>query len=173
MEKVKNFFKGKSNFKKVVDFNTQFGVLGSNHQFVPNKTVLIDDPRTIEFCMKLVREEIGELEESIRDKDYTEVVDALLDSIYVLYGMLARIGVDADKFFDIVHKNNMSKMCKTEKEARDTVDKYIENASFSNKYDSPLFRKTPDGKHYVVYNDSTKKILKSIKWKPLDLNKHL
>ena len=154
-----------SNFSKVVDFNTQFGVLNSN-VLVPKPNMLTEDPQTVEFCLKLIREEAKETEEAVKNKDFVETVDGLVDQLYVIYGMLARMGVDADKAFDLVHNNNMSKLCTTEEIAKQTVQWYLEN---DKEYDSPDYRQAPDGKHWVVYNKSTKKVLKSIEWKPVDL----
>lgn len=155
-----------SNFQKVVDFNTQFGVLENGVVLKPN--VLTDNPNMVEFCLKLIREEARETEEAVKNKDFVETVDGLLDQLYVIYGMLARIGVDADKGFALVHDNNMSKLCKTEEEAERSVQYYLDNKEKLG-YDSPAYRKAPDNIHWVVYNVSTKKILKSIEWKPVDL----
>jgi len=59
-------------------------------------------------------------------------------------------------------------MCVTEEEAQASVTHYINNKEKFG-YDSPDYRKAPDDIHWVVYNKSTKKILKSINWKPVDL----
>jgi NTP pyrophosphatase (non-canonical NTP hydrolase) len=160
-----------SNFRKVVEFNTQFGVLQSA-TLIPKPDILQQDPVTVEFCLKLIREEMRELEEAVRDNDIIETVDAIGDILYVVYGMAARIGVDADYAFNLIHENNMSKLCKSEEEAIRSVEYYEEN---KNKlgYDSPAYRKAVDNIHWVVYNQSTKKVLKSIEWKPVNLEKVL
>lgn len=166
----------RSNFEKVVDFNTQFGVLSSTI-LKPNPTILVTDPNTVEFCLKLIREEVKELEQAVKDKDYVEVVDALADILYVTYGMSARIGIDMDEAFRLVHENNMSKLCSTEGEAQRSVE-YYKNNYEKFGYDSPNYRRAPGNRGgekedssslWVVYNESTKKILKSIEWKPVDL----
>jgi predicted HAD superfamily Cof-like phosphohydrolase len=154
-----------SNFQKVKDFNTQFGVKIYD-QLQPN--ILNDQPSNIEFAMKLIREEMKELEEAVKNKDYVETADALADILYVIYGMSCRIGLDMDKIFNEVHENNMSKLCLTEDEAKESVQFYLNNKDKLG-YDSPNYRLAEDNKHYVVYNESTKKVLKSIKWKPVDL----
>ena len=82
--------------------------------------------------------------------------------------MGASIGMDMDKAFDIVHNSNMSKLCKSKEEALDTIKWYQEHPEFG--YDSPKYRKSTDDKYYVVYNESTKKILKSIHYKPADFS---
>ena len=157
----------RSNFEKVVDFNTQFGVIDS--EWLNPKTDVIDtNPQTVEFCLKLIREEVRELEEGVQTKDFTEVVDALGDILYVVYGMGARIGVNMDNAFALIHSNNMSKLSPTEQDAIDSVAYYKSHPELG--YDSPAYRPSPDGKYFVVFNESTKKILKSISWKAVDLS---
>lgn len=156
-----------SNFEKVVDFNYNFGVL-ENKTTTPKPDIITKDPKQVEFCLKLIREEMKELEQAVQDNDYVETVDALMDILYVVYGMSCRIGIDADKAFDLVHENNMSKLCKTEEDAQESVKYYMANKEKLG-YDSPNYRKAPDNVHWVVFNESTKKILKSIKWQPVDL----
>ena len=53
----------------------------------------------------------------------------------------------------------MSKLCKTESEAQNTVQWYLEN---EKRYDSPNYRKSDSGDYFVVYNKNTDKVLKSI-----------
>lgn len=157
-----------SNFQKVVDFNTQFGVLESP-VLTPKTDIIENDPKQVEFCLKLIREEMGELEQAVKDKNYIEMIDALSDLLYVIYGAGCRIGMDMDKAFSLVHENNMTKLCTSEEEAIKTVQYYIDNKETLG-YDSPTYRKAPNNIHYVVYNESTKKILKSINWKSVNLS---
>jgi NTP pyrophosphatase (non-canonical NTP hydrolase) len=157
-----------TNFDKVVDFNYEFGVLSSK-TLQPNLNIFDKDPKQVEFCLKLIREEVKELEQAVKDKDYTETVDALADIMYVVLGMGARIGVNMDEAFNLVHENNMSKLCKTEEEAQRTVD-YYESNKEKLGYDTPAYRKAHDDVHWVVYNKSTNKVLKSIEWVPVDLS---
>jgi NTP pyrophosphatase (non-canonical NTP hydrolase) len=156
-----------TDFQKVVDFNYNFGVIPTK-DFKPNPNIITEDPSQVEFCLKLIREEVKELEEAVKDNDYVETVDALVDIMYVVLGMASRIGIDMDIAFDIVHRNNMSKLCKTKGAAQASVKYYNENTEKLG-YDSPAYRKAPDDIHWVVYNESTKKILKSINWNPVDL----
>ena len=65
----------------------------------------------------------------------------------------------------------MSKFCQTEELAQATVDSYKKKFEEGNSpYDSPTYRLSSDGKYYVVYNETTGKILKSIDYKPVDLS---
>ena len=44
--------------------------------------------------MDLIREEVQELEEAVKQKDYKETMDALGDIVYVCYGMATSMGID-------------------------------------------------------------------------------
>lgn len=154
-----------SNFQKVVDFNTSFGVL-TDTNLQPKLNIFDENPKEPEFCLKLIREEVKELEQAVKEKDMIETADALADILYVVYGMGARLGLNMDTIFNLVHDNNMSKLCSSEKEAIETVE-YYKNTS--TVYDSPCYRKAPIGSFWVVYNASTNKVLKSIAWKPVNL----
>lgn len=154
-----------SNFQKVVDFNTQFGVLEESSPFVSKTTIFDDDPATVKNALALIQEEFDELKDAIDEKDFVETSDALIDMVYVILGMSARLGINFDEIFGLVHANNMSKLCKTEEIAKETVLHYKSDS----RYDSVNWRIAPDNVHYVVYNKSTNKVLKSITWKPVDL----
>lgn len=147
-----------TNFKKVYDFNKCFGVSVSDS---PQKNVFDEKPELVKLRLSLIQEEVRELEDAIKDKNFTEVVDALSDILYVVYGAGVSFGIDLDRSFNIVHDSNMSKSCKTEEEAQQTVEWYKTN---DTPYDSPDYRKSDDGKYWVVYNKSTGKILKSINY---------
>ena len=156
-----------TNFQKVVDFNKQFGVPIFDF---PQVNIFDENPKLVDLRMGLIREEVRELEDGVKNKDLVETVDALADILYVVYGMGASIGVDLDEAFRLVHESNMSKLCKSEEEAKHTVEWYEDQ--FNNKqlpYDSPGYRKSSDGNYWVVYNKSTGKILKSINYSPVDL----
>jgi NTP pyrophosphatase (non-canonical NTP hydrolase) len=157
-----------SNFEKVIDFNFQFGVLESK-EIKTNFNIFEEKPFESEFCLKLIREEVAELEDAVSKKDYIETADALTDILYVVYGMGARLGINLDKTFEEVHINNMSKLCSSEEESIQTVNYYLENPHLG--YLHPSYRLTPCGTRYVVYNTSTGKILKSYKYQSVDLAK--
>lgn len=170
-----------SNFDKVIDFNRKFGVLTD----IPNPaTVLTESPSLAPTAFKLIHEEVGELKAAMDASDILEMADALGDILYVVYGMGCRLGLDLDRIFSIIHDNNMSKLCNSEDEAQRTVEWYRQRHAemmastassgttgtpTANVYDSPAYRDVGDGK-FAVYNQSTRKILKSIEWKPVDLS---
>lgn len=150
-----------SNFHKVRDFHSAFGLTLANE----HNTNVFEDTKLIDLRLNLIKEELGELQEAIQNKDFTEVRDALADILYVTYGAAASFGIQADDDFDIVHKSNMTKLCTSEDEAQKTVDWYKSKFdSGESPYDSPAFRKSDDDQYWVVYNQSSGKILKSINY---------
>lgn len=153
-----------SNYEKVCqEFNESFGV--TTHS-TPQKDLFDSDPKLVKYRLDLITEEVGELNEAIENKDLKETIDALSDILYVVYGAFGAFGINGDEAFDLVHQSNMSKLCKTEIEAIQTVESYKNDP----RYDSPKYRLSPNGKYYVVYNESTKKILKSINYNPVSFD---
>jgi|TARA_B110000305_G_scaffold191129_1_gene213725 predicted HAD superfamily Cof-like phosphohydrolase len=69
----------------------------------PNKKI-------IQLRYELIKEELEELNQAIKNKDIIEVADALTDILYVTYGAGHAFGVDLDKCFDEVQQSNMSKL---------------------------------------------------------------
>ena len=69
----------------------------------PNKKI-------VNLRYELIKEELEELNQAIKDKELKEVADALTDILYVTYGAGHAFGIDLDKCFDEVQKSNMSKL---------------------------------------------------------------
>jgi len=88
--------------------------------------------------------------------------------LYYVNKMGSYIGINLDESFKIVHDSNMSKVCESEQLAKKTVDWYLEN---DNRYKTPEYRESEFG--WIVYNEDTGKILKSIKYIPADFSKLL
>ncbi len=92
-----------SNFLKVKDFMQNFG------QDVLTKPKF-PDKKVVKLRLDLIKEELNELEEAIKNNDLLEVADALTDILYVTYGAGHAFGIDLDGCFDEVQKSNMSKL---------------------------------------------------------------
>ena len=158
----------KTNYQKVVEFCKTFG-----HP-APNKPQydIWNNPKLVKLRVDLIDEEDKELKEAVKNKDFKETVDALADILYVTYGMLATLGVDGDRAMSLVHDSNMSKICSTELEAQQTVDWYKKEFDEGRlEYDTPKYRQS--GQRWVVFNESSGKILKSIKYFPVDFSEIL
>jgi predicted HAD superfamily Cof-like phosphohydrolase len=155
----------KTNFWKVANFNDAFGV---TRYSTPHPTVFTDKPELVELRLGLIREEVKELEDAVKNHDFKEVVDALADILYVVYGAGDSFGVDLDEAYQIVHSSNMTKICVSEEEAQETVEWYKKNKA--DIYPTPMYKPASDNKHWIVYNESTGKVLKSINYLPADLD---
>ena len=92
-----------TNFDKVGIFMKTFG------QDVKNKPSLSTD-KINKLRLSLIKEELDELKEAMKNKDLLEVADALTDILYVTYGAGHAFGIDLDKCFDEVQNSNMSKL---------------------------------------------------------------
>ena len=148
--------KKQTNFDLVGIFKETFGQPNPK-TILPN--ILTENPALTQFRFNLINEEFNELKTAIENKDFVEVIDALGDILYVVYGMGHEFGIDLDKAFMIVHESNMSKLCKNEQEALDTLDYYKTLSNFANI--DIKYRLSKDGVNYVVYNADTGKVLKS------------
>ena len=73
------------------------------------------DDKIIDLRIALIEEELSELKEAVKNRDITEVADALTDILYVTYGAGHAYGIDLDKCFDEVQNSNMSKLGKDKK----------------------------------------------------------
>ena len=94
-----------SNFNKVKIFMETFG------QEVKTKPSFSTD-KINSLRYDLIKEELAELQEAMKNKDLLEVADALTDILYVTYGAGHAFGIDLDKCFDEVQNSNMSKLGK-------------------------------------------------------------
>ena len=92
-----------SNFSKVGIFMKTFG------QEVKNNPSFSTD-KINKLRIDLIKEEIDELTDAMKNKDLLEVADALTDILYVTYGAGHAFGINLDKCFDEVQNSNMSKL---------------------------------------------------------------
>ena len=92
-----------SNFNKVGTFMKTFG------QEVKSKPSFSSD-KINKLRIDLIKEELDELQEAMKNNDLLEVADALTDILYVTYGAGHAFGVNLDKCFDEVQNSNMSKL---------------------------------------------------------------
>ena len=92
-----------SNFSKVGTFMKTFG------QEVKDKPAFSTD-KINKLRIDLIKEELEELTEAMKNNDLLEVADALTDILYVTYGAGHAFGIDLDKCFDEVQNSNMSKL---------------------------------------------------------------
>ena len=92
-----------SNFSQVGVFMKTFG------QEIKDKPSFSTD-KINKLRIDLIKEELNELTEAMKNKDLLEVADALTDILYVTYGAGHAFGIDLDKCFEEVQNSNMSKL---------------------------------------------------------------
>ena len=92
-----------TNFNSVKKFMEVFG------QKVKTKSEFPSD-KIVQLRYDLIKEELDEFAQALKDKDLKEVADSLTDILYVTYGAGHAFGIDLDKCFDEVQKSNMSKL---------------------------------------------------------------
>jgi len=92
-----------TNFDKVGTFMKTFG------QEVKTKPSFSTD-KINKLRLDLIKEELSELTEALKNKDLLEVADALTDILYVTYGAGHAFGINLDQCFDEVQNSNMSKL---------------------------------------------------------------
>ena len=92
-----------SNFKSVKKFMETFGQEVKTKAEFPSEKI-------VKLRYDLIKEELDEFEEAIKEKNLKEVADSLTDILYVTYGAGHAFGIDLDKCFDEVQRSNMSKL---------------------------------------------------------------
>ena len=92
-----------SNFQSVKKFMQTFGQEVKDQGDFPDKNI-------IQLRYDLIKEELDELNQAIKERDIKEIADALTDILYVTYGAGHAFGIDLDKCFNEVQKSNMSKL---------------------------------------------------------------
>jgi predicted HAD superfamily Cof-like phosphohydrolase len=143
---------------KVKQFHELFGV-------VVKDSIDITDEKTNKLRLDLLKEELGELEKALQDKNKVEVLDALADIEYILKGTILSLGYSNvfDQAFDRVHISNMSKACNDETEVSKTLKHYEDN------YNTSAYAKYINGK-YLIYRREDNKVLKSINYQAVKLD---
>ena len=92
-----------TNFNSVKKFMEVFGQEVKTKAEFPSEKI-------IKLRYNLIKEELDEFREALKDRDLKEVADALTDILYVTYGAGHAFGIDLDKCFDEVQRSNMSKL---------------------------------------------------------------
>ena len=113
-----------SNFEDVKTFMKTFGQVVRIKPQIP-------DEKTMRLRLDLIKEELDELEQATKDKDLTEIADALTDILYVTYGAGCAFGIDLDKCFKEVQRANMSKLGEDGKPIYNEKGKVMKGPNYS------------------------------------------
>lgn len=160
----------KTNYDRVTEFNECMGLCEPNRP-----------PGTTSKAQRLLRnslikeEAIIERAEAQEAEDLVKIMDAHGDSLVVMYGEANDYKFDSDIILAIVNHANMSKVCTTEDEARDSVIAYGKGTHPDKpgvKIETHWEVVTVNGKdRFAVHDSKTGKGLKSINFQPPE--KHL
>ena len=125
----------------------------------------IPEKKEWEFVYNFVLEELEEYREACERGDIVEVLDALCDIAYVSLGNGTMLHGLKDKIrpaYDEVQASNLSKACKTEAEARETVKVRSKEQGEACHYEMV-------GDKYIVYRTRDRKVMKNINYFRPDL----
>lgn len=139
-----------------MDFHKTFG-----HPVLNEPTIPAEERWRLRI--KLLREEVDELEKAFEEGNLVEVADAQGDIAYILGGTIHETGTAMvmSEVFDEIHSSNMSKACVTEEEAKLTIETYAKQGIEC----SYILR---DGQ-YVILRDEDNKVMKSINYNKPDI----
>ena len=113
-----------SNFEKVKTFMMTFGQEVKESASFPDENIT-------KLRLKLIKEELEELEQALNDKNLLEVADALTDILYVTYGAGHSFGINLDACFEEVQRSNMSKLDEDGKPIYNEYGKVMKGPNFS------------------------------------------
>ena len=128
----------------------------------------VPDPARCALRINLLQEELDELKDAIGNDSIAGIADALADLQYVLSGAILEFGLGSKfkELFDEVQRSNMSKVCPDVITAEETVAFYAAKDGTKG-----FIRESEEG--FLVYRESDKKVLKSTKYSPADLERIL
>lgn len=113
-----------------------------------------------EFVYNFILEELEEYKQACEREDIVEVLDALCDITYVSLGNGTMLHGLKDKIWPAymeVQASNLSKACRTEEEAKATVEVR------SKEQGEPCHYEQVNSK-YIVYRSRDRKVMKSINY---------
>lgn len=108
-----------SNFTDVQNMNLVFGNPAGD-PFNPDW----EAGGQIDTYVKLIEEELDEIKEAYEQRDFKKLMDGILDTLVVTYGLAHVAGIDADEGMKRVYTSNMSKICWSDTDAKETQQHY-------------------------------------------------
>ena len=112
-----------TNFMSVKKFMETFGQEVKSKAEFPSEKI-------VKLRYDLIKEELDEFQQALKDKNLKEVADSLTDILYVTYGAGHAFGIDLDKCFDEVQRSNMSKLGKNGKPIYNENGKVMKGSNY-------------------------------------------
>jgi len=138
---------------EVEEFNA---LMGKPNNYEP----IIPERKEWEFVYNFILEELEEYKEACEKGDIVEVLDALCDITYVATGngaMLHGLKSKVWPAYQEVQASNLSKACKTEEEAKETVLQRSSEQGEECHYEKV-------GEYFIVYRTRDRKVMKNINY---------
>ena len=140
----------------VSEVETFNATMGKPNNYEPT----IPEEKEWMFVYNFILEELEEYKEACQKGDIVGVLDALCDIAYVSLGngtMLHGLKGQIKEAYAEVQASNMSKVCKTEEEAQQTVNRRTIEQGMECHYEK-------QGDYWVVYRTVDRKVMKSINY---------
>jgi hypothetical protein len=160
IEKIKELNTELSAYEDYVPFVSEVetfnATMGKPNNYTPN----IPDEKEWMFVYNFILEELEEYKEACQQGDIVGVLDALCDITYVSLGNGAMLHGLKDKIQEAyaeVQASNMSKACKTEEEAQQTIE-------LRSQEQLESCHSEKQGDYWVVYRTRDRKVMKSINY---------
>lgn len=121
--------------KDIREFQTKIAEKQEGHLVNLQNTSDVRNGRleeAINLRIALMQEEVNELRDALDKMDEVEILDAGVDSLYIILGTMHEAGV-LDKFskaWDLVHANNMTKLDENGKVQKNEQGKVIKPANY-------------------------------------------
>jgi len=145
---------------EVETFNATMGKLNNYTPTIPNEKEWM-------FVYNFILEELEEYKHACETGNIVEILDALCDITYVSLGngaMLHGLKTKVWGAYQEVQASNLSKACKTEEEAKATVEIRSKEQGAGCHYEKI-------GDYYVVYRTHDRKVMKNINYFKPNLTK--
>lgn len=140
--------------------------------FKIRQNVTKEDPNLISLMISDIQSQITFFHKAVANgNDFYNVKKSLFGILRATYRACINFGINPNQSFALVHNSNMTKLCETEELAQQTVETYKNDPE--KRYPDPQYRKSDDGKYFVVYNAADNKILKSDNYKPVSFESML
>ena len=113
----------------------------------------------LKSSIHMITDDFNILQQACEEENMDLVSRFLNNLLNSLYETGYYCNIDLDKAFSLVHCSNMTKLCKNEDEAKETIEQYKTLSGFETT--DVRYRLSPDGINFTIYNATTGKILKS------------
>ena len=140
----------------ISEVETFNALMGKPNNYEP----IIPERKEWEFVYNFVLEELEEYKHACETGDIVEVLDALCDIAYVSLGngaMLHGLKTKVWPAYQEVQASNLSKACKTEEDAKATVEVRSREQGKDCHYEKV-------GDYYIVYRTYDYKVMKNVNY---------